>query len=59
MTSWVFIIYLGSSQLFIPMNSYPTEAECQKALDEWTFEPGWSGTCLPGVIEPERRRQRR
>lgn len=59
MTSWVLIVYIGSSQLWLPMTSYPDEESCLTALEEWVFQPGWHGTCLPGVIEPERRSRRR
>ncbi len=59
MTTWVLIVYLANSQVHLPLASYPTEAACLKALVEWEFEPGYGGTCLPGVIEPERRRRPR
>ncbi len=58
-TSWVLIIYLSSAGLYLPLTSHPTEESCLKALEEWEFQPGYHGTCLPGVIEPERKRGKR
>lgn len=59
MTTWVLIIYLSNAQLYLPLTSHASEADCLKALEEWEFKPGYHGTCLPGVIEPEPKRRRR
>lgn len=61
MTSWVLIVYIGTSQLWLPLTAYPDEEACNKALEEWMFQPGSHGTCVPGVIEADEpmRKQRR
>lgn len=58
MEAWVLIVYIGSSGLYLPITSHRTEAACHQALEEWVFaEPGARGTCLPGTVEPERKRK--
>jgi len=56
---WVLIIYIGSSQLYVPFAAYDTERECYAAMDEWTFEKGSHGVCMPGIMEEEPKRRRR
>ena len=58
MTTWVLIIYIGS-EMWLPMQSYPTEDACYEALAQWEFQPGTRGTCLPGVIEKEEAKKKK
>jgi hypothetical protein len=51
--TWILIVYIGSSQLYLPLTAHPSEEDCNRALEEWMFQPGWHGTCLPGTIEPD------
>jgi hypothetical protein len=58
MTTWVLIVYIGSSGLYLPLTAYATEKACNDALNEWVFsDPGSRGACLPGTIEPEPRKR--
>lgn len=60
MQTWVLIVYIGSSGLYVPMTAHRTEEACYRALDEWVFaEPGSRGTCLPGTIQPDERGSKR
>jgi hypothetical protein len=58
MTKWILIIYIGSD-LWVPMLAYNTEEECLATLARWEVIPPTHGTCLPGVIEPEKRKRKR
>jgi hypothetical protein len=57
--TWVLIIYLATTELYFPIASYRTEAECLAAIEKWTFESDAKGICLPGTIEATPQRQRR
>lgn len=55
---WVLVIYSVSVGIYHPITAYPTEAECDKAKAGWVTEPGWDATCMPGIMEKEKRRRR-
>ena len=35
MTTWVLIVYIGSSGLYLPLTAHATEKACNDALNEW------------------------
>jgi hypothetical protein len=57
--TWVFVIYISASGLYVPLSAYPTEVACEKAKEEWTFEKGSFAICMPGIMEKEKRRRKK
>jgi hypothetical protein len=58
-TTWVVIVYIAR-ELWLPLPlSFPTEKDCYDYIETMELEPGHKATCLPGVIEEERRERRR
>jgi hypothetical protein len=55
-TKWILIIYIATD-LWLPKGAYNTEDQCYAALERMEIKPPMRGTCLPGVIEKERRQK--
>ena len=54
MTTWVLIVYIGSSGLYLPLTAHATEKACNDALNEWVLsDPGSRGARAGAAQEAE------
>jgi hypothetical protein len=56
--AWILIIWIGSD-LWVPIQAYPSADDCYAVLEKWDLQPGIRASCLRGEIEIEKSQQKR
>ena len=59
MEQWLLVIML-STEVWVPITGYKTEAECRAGLQLWEIVKPAEGDCIKALVEqPATRRRRR